>query len=88
MDNQKSGFWTLNKPINTQFQQKIIIISVSLFITIILISLLITFFIYKYNVKNRNIQTPFFTSPYISLFTELLSVIILLSAGIYLLVFY
>ena len=73
-----AGFFELNKRGNTERQKKIIIKSVIIFISIIIISSLITFSIYKYNQIVRNIQTPFFTAPYISLMVEIFSIIILL----------
>ena len=74
--------------INTSSPKNIVRKSVIIFIGIIFLSLGITFGIHKYNQSKRNIQTPFFTSPYISLFVEILSTLVLLSAGIYLLINY
>ena len=89
MENQiGSGFPSFNQTGNVQQQKKIFVHSIFLFIGIILFSILLTFIIYKYNKKSRNIQTPFFTSPYISLLIEIFSTIVLLSAGIYFLIYY
>ena len=66
----------------------IIKISIVVFISVIFLSFLITYLIYLYNKKNRNVQTPFFTLPYISLLTEIFSITILLLSGIYFLIYY
>ena len=83
-----SGLYTFNKTQNVQQQKNIFFYSIFFFIGVILLSILITFGIHLYNKKSRNIQTPFFTGPYISLLIEIFSIIVLLSAGIYFLIFY
>ena len=85
MDNQINS--TINN-FNNKGQEKNIFVYSSIFLLFIIISFIITFSIYYYNKKIRNIQTPFFTAPYISLLIEIFSTIILLSAGIYFLIYY